>query len=287
MSILPGTHFGRRLAPGRVPGAHPYTSPVPPTAHPAVDGLLDELVDGIRTALGPTLIGLYLGGSLAIDDFEPAVSDVDLLALLASDVDDAAYARLERMHREIAARRPDWDGRIEVRYASTAAIASTRSPAPGEIVSISPGEPFHRRRLQVEWLIEWYLLREKSIALVGPPASTIVAPISRDEFVGNVVAHADSWLAWVHTMRHRKGQAYAILCMCRALYAVRHGDQTSKRRAARWAQRELPEWAPLIADALAWRAARDETGVDHAATVPETVRFVHAVRERIRECRPT
>ena len=37
----------------------------------------------------------------------------------------------------------------------------------------------------------------------------------------------------------------------------------------------------LIGQALEWREARDERGVDHAATFPEVRRFVHAVFDRI------
>jgi hypothetical protein len=57
--------------------------------------------------------------------------------------------------------------------------------------------------------------------------------------------------------------------------------QVSKRKAAEWAARELPEWSELIANALLWRAAwRDDT-VDHAATFPETLRFVQFVVAKI------
>jgi hypothetical protein len=41
------------------------------------------------------------------------------------------------------------------------------------------------------------------------------------------------------------------------------------------------QWAGLIASALLWRAAwRDDT-VDHAATFPETLRFVQFMTARI------
>ena len=79
----------------------------------------------------------------------------------------------------------------------------------------------------------------------------------------------------------RKGQAYAILTMCRALYVHRTGEQASKRQAARWAREELPQWADLIQSALAWREAWREKQVDHAATRAETIRFVNFGREKI------
>ena len=69
--------------------------------------------------------------------------------------------------------------------------------------------------------------------------------------------------------------------MCRACYASKHGEQVSKKQAARWAQQQWPEWAVLIQKALEWREAKDDAAVDHAATFPETERFVHFVIDQI------
>jgi hypothetical protein len=57
--------------------------------------------------------------------------------------------------------------------------------------------------------------------------------------------------------------------MCRALYAFKNGEQVSKKQAALWAQKELPQWSPLITAALSWREAYRDEGVDHASTLPE------------------
>ena len=85
----------------------------------------------------------------------------------------------------------------------------------------------------------------------------------------------------MHHSQERPFQAYAILTMCRALYAVQNGRQASKKQAAEWTQEQLPEWSEFIANALYWRQGWREQGIDHAANFPETVRFVEAVRERI------
>ncbi len=69
--------------------------------------------------------------------------------------------------------------------------------------------------------------------------------------------------------------------MCRALCAERTGEKVSKRRAALWAQEELPQWSGLIQSALAWRDAWGEQQVDDAATRAETIRFVNFVRHQI------
>ena len=38
---------------------------------------------------------------------------------------------------------------------------------------------------------------------------------------------------------------------------------------------EFPEWASLIENALLWREAWRDENVDHDATFPDTLRFIH------------
>jgi predicted nucleotidyltransferase len=56
---------------------------VDPTAHPMVVTIRDAIV-GVA---GSSLLGLSVYGSLATGDFEPDVSDIDLIAVL-TDVPD-------------------------------------------------------------------------------------------------------------------------------------------------------------------------------------------------------
>jgi hypothetical protein len=239
--------------------------------------LVDDLTARIRGVLGEKLVGLYLWGSYAVGDFDPRISDLDLAAALAAEVDEREYAALGAMHDRFAGNYPAWAGRVEVRYAS---VATLNAPAGGgEILSISPGESFNRRRSDGRWLIDWYVLRERGITLHGRPPAELLAPISREQFIGSVRANVESWGDWDDHRQTLKRQAYIILAMCRAMYAVQHGAQLSKPGAGRWAQGELPEWAELIGRAIAWREALEDA--DGAATDAETRRFVDQARRRI------
>ena len=62
----------------------------------------------------------------------------------------------------------------------------------GEIVRISPGEPLNRRRSDERWVVDWYIVRKRGIALFGPPAAQLLAPISRQQFVASVHANVAS-----------------------------------------------------------------------------------------------
>jgi predicted nucleotidyltransferase len=253
-----------------------------PTPHTEVNLLLDELLSRMRAALGASLLGLYLFGSLVAGDFDDDISDIDMLAVTAADITDDEFGVLDQMHSAFVHEHPAWDDRLDIVYISASALRAFGTLA-CYIAIISPGEPFHIIDADPGWLMNWYVVQEQGHSLHGPPPATFIRPISKDEYVEVVRAHARSCSTWVHLAHTRKSQAYAILTMCRALYTHTTGGHVSKKQAAAWAQAELPEWSALIQDALRWRTAWRDAGVDHAATFPETLRFVQFAIRQIAE----
>ena len=69
-----------------------------PTPYAGINQLLELLLSGIQKKLGAKLVGLYLNGSLVIGDFDPYISDIDLVAALSSDIDDGEFGELQKMH---------------------------------------------------------------------------------------------------------------------------------------------------------------------------------------------
>jgi predicted nucleotidyltransferase len=251
-----------------------------PTPYPHINAMLDSLLSEMQHILGDKLVGLYLYGSLVMGDFDNESSDIDLLAATTTDIDDQDFDALHKMHDDFAEKHKNWEGRIEVKYLSVAALRTFKSQT-SKIASISPGEPFHVIEAGKHYAANWYVVQEKGITLFGPSPRTIIDPISQEEFIQTVRDHVEQWREWVQISKDRPSQAYAILTMCRALYTCTHGEQVSKKRAALWTQQYLPQWASLIADALKWRAAWREEPADAEATFPETVRFVHFVIDLI------
>ncbi|MHB0856667.1 MAG: aminoglycoside adenylyltransferase domain-containing protein [Anaerolineae bacterium] len=251
------------------------------TSHPDVDALLNDLLGQLQATLGEQLVGLYLYGSLVTGDFDRGSSDIDLLAALTSDVDAPTFEQLEGVHRNVLARHPFWRERLETAYLSLAALKTFRTQ-PSPIAITSPGEPFHLKEAGREYLMNWWLVREKGRTLYGPSPETLIDPIPTEAFLESVREHAASWGAWIPDARDdRPSQAYAILTLCRALYAMAHAEQVSKKRAALWAQVHYPQWASLIGKALIWRAEWRDKEVDHEATFPDTLAFVAFAREQI------
>jgi predicted nucleotidyltransferase len=109
---------------------------------PVVASLLLSIREAIVTATASSLVGLYLIGSLATDDFDAGVSDIDLIAVLTDSPSELLAQRLSRVHADLASANPEWDDRIEVIYISERGLANCRT-APTTIAVISPGEAFH------------------------------------------------------------------------------------------------------------------------------------------------
>ena len=221
------------------------------TPHADIDRLLESLLSHTRNIFQERLVGFYLYGSLTTGDFDSDSSDIDLLAVTSSQITAPEFDALRAMHREFARDNPEWDDRIDVVYLPVTALRTFRSEK--SPIVISPGESFHVREGEalIDWLQNWYVIRESGLALFGPPPKAIIPPITREEFAEAVRRYAAEVSERVKHEMDRKGQAYTILTMCRALHVLRTGKQASKRQAALWAQQELPEWSRLIQDALA------------------------------------
>ena len=254
---------------------------MPHTPYADVNRLLELLLSRMLDILRERLIGVYLYGSVATGDFDTGVSDVDLLAATSSDLSAREFDALRSMHLEFARDNPEWEDRIEVAYISVAALRAFRSET-GPIAVISPGEPFHMKEAGLDWLANWYCVRENGVALHGPPPHALIAPISREEFAECIRGYAAHWSGRIRDVREPKLQAYAVLTMCRALHLHKTGAQASKRQAALWAQAELPEWSGLIQSALAQREAWREPQIYDAAAHAASVRFVALVNRQIR-----
>ena len=243
--------------------------------------IVDAVAGAIAATTGPALKGLYLCGSLATGDFDERISDIDLLAVLSSEVAPDLAIRLQDMHDGLAKDNPTWRGRIEVVYISALGLANFRA-VPPRIHVISAGEPFHVISAGTDWTITWHPAHNRGIALVGPPATEVVPDTSFEEYATAVRNYMRGFRERIPDDATPGSQAFAVLTICRGLYTCVHGEQVSKLRAAAWAQKAFPEWAGLIGEAITWREHEWEVPqADGRATVPTVRRFIAEMAERV------
>jgi len=247
------------------------------TQYPVINNYLDFTLKKLHEILKDNFVGMYMFGSLVTGDYDEDISDVDLLVVIKNPLSTEEFKRLQLLHHEIIELYKNLDNRIEIAYVHLSALKTFKTQT-SEIAVISPGEPFHRKEAGIDWLINWYLVREQGKVLFGPKPQEIIEPISKEEFLGKVKKQAKEWNSWVvNTKLSRPYQGHAILTMCRALYTCRNGIQTSKKQAAYWAMKELPEYKKLIKSALTWREEHRNKDIDPSLTYNETEKFVKYV----------
>src|SRR5437870_11943178 len=90
--------------------------PLQPTPHADVNEALRELLAQAQTLLGSHFVGMYLSGSLALGDFDPNTSDIDLVIVTDAPLSDDRFAALQEMHARFAAGGSSWAARLEAVY---------------------------------------------------------------------------------------------------------------------------------------------------------------------------
>ncbi len=247
-----------------------------------------EIALQLTDALGDELLGLYAHGSWVNGDFAPLRSDLDMLAVLRAQPDEALLSLVGHTHARLAARHPQWAGRIEVEYVALSTIeafaADPGSPGEHVIARISPGERLHLLPATSHRLLTWASVHSSGRVLCGPAPEALLPPVAAETVTAAVLAHVRDWPTWVHDMRQPGGQSYAVLTVCRALHLVGEGRQVSKRQAADDAIAAVPEWAELIRWARDWWY--DGGSDDEDSRHPETIRFVEDLTTRIFTGRP-
>ncbi len=233
------------------------TNSAGPTAHPAVNAVLAELVREIRAILGPELVGVYLYGSLSLGDFDPASSDVDFLAVTRDTLSSEALAALGALHARLVMSMLPYANKLEGWYFTRPAL---RYPVPDEPQQATIGAdwPFGLQAPGAVWVIERHIVREHGLTVFGPPPRELIDPVTPEALrAATSFLLRDFWalqLDGPDWLRTRDYQAFAILTMCRALHTLHTGRLVSKPVAATWAQQHLtPPWPALIIQALAWR----------------------------------
>ena len=230
---------------------------------------LEQVTSLITRHFGANLRGLYLFGSLPAGDFRPGKSDIDLVAVLDADVQDGAELEaLTELHSGFVADHPDWHERVEVGYISHAVLQTLGETPTGRIAVISPGEPLHIKDVGAEWILDWRSVCTRGETIVGPPPREIGPEITDEAFRRAVELQLEAWTQdvrapWVAYVPAHQG--YIVATICRALYSLSTGDQTSKEEAVAWAAERFPAWSDFVNDALAqYRADLTE---QHMATV--------------------
>ncbi|MGY1808965.1 aminoglycoside adenylyltransferase domain-containing protein [Blastococcus sp. SYSU D00669] len=236
----------------------------------------DEVARRVAEVLGERLIGVWLVGSCALGDFDPARSDIDIQAVAAgpvsSDERQELVARLRTEALPVPAR--------GLEFVLYAAEDLTAPGGPRFSLNLNTGP-----RMDLHVVVDpaddpgfWFTIdldiaRLTALPLLGPPAAEVFPELRRDLVARAVVEGLDWWSA-------RSGTpAQTLLSACRSWAWATDGRWRSKTDSARWAMARLPD--PRGVEA-ALRARRGEEVAPPGRDDVETV--VAAARARL-SCR--
>lgn len=255
---------------------------MPSTPYPELNSVLEELVGGLRAALGDTLVGAYLQGSFAVGDFDEH-SDCDFIVAVRDELTDAQVAALQAVHGSVYDLDVEWAKHLEGSYFPLPVLRDYRRRGTA-LWYLDHGSRSLIQSDHCNTIIVRCVVREHGIPLAGPPASLLVDPIPVGELRDEIRATMRDWgkqiLDGPDVYANRFYQGFIVLNYCRMLHDFVVGRPGSKRAGAEWAKASLdPEWSGLIDRAWGGRpnpAASVRAPAD-ARDFAETLRFVRVI----------
>lgn len=225
-----------------------------------LDESLSLYVKAATHALGDRLIGVWAGGSLALGDFDPVHSDVDLVAVTRDRMSVAERARVEVMHRELAGLDKSWLGRLEVLYLAQVDLRPDSNGLSQRVPAMEKGSfTVVDEDVGAEIWIYLSVLGTAGFALHGPEPRTMTQPVPAAKLRHAAAWVVERWVAgWIREPQQLEPvsfRRFAVLTCCRLLYTFATGGVASKPAAARWARADVAEsWALAIDASLAFDA---------------------------------
>jgi predicted nucleotidyltransferase len=207
-------------------------------------GQLEGLTRDLRATLGDSLVGVYAHGSFALGCFNPALSDLDVLA-----VTTGSPAPRERHDLEpLLGRVP----RLEIHFLTESSLRHWRHPTPYELYFgskqrlVGPGE-------DPDLAAHVTVARHAGVALLGAPATDVLPVVPWADYEESL------WrdLEWC---RAHGSDLYSVLSPARVWASLTERVVHSKASGAAWALARAPqEFRPLLSRALeAYRAGASE-----------------------------
>lgn len=230
------------------------TKILPPPAQEIAAKFMDEIL-----RIKPHFIsGIYLTGSLTLNDFHPDKSDIDFVVLCHTIPDKNTFLQLKHIHKAIGNqyRKPDLNG-VYTTY------KSIHTSHPAGIKSFSFQAGIMRYDSYDMAPVIFTELKQNAITLFGQDADTLPIDMSRDQLNHFLHSNMNSyWKRWIdqHSsysdrklllLGFPKLTEWSVLGTARQLCSLQTGRIVSKSDAGLFCLQQLPEkFHPIITKAI-------------------------------------
>jgi predicted nucleotidyltransferase len=216
--------------------------------------MLRDYLQRVEVGLPGLLEGVYLHGSIALGAFNPRLSDIDFIAVLARCATERDIDALRQVHMEVASTHPEWE--LEgsyLQWTDLGRFEDAIAPCP----YYAEGQLHPRGHYEIN-SVTWWMLKQHGLALRGPDPRSLDFEVDFELLLANMSHNLNSyWASFTRREGRMKwllsdqGVQWAVLGVLRQFYTFRERRITSKSGAGEYALAHLPaRWHRLIREAL-------------------------------------
>ncbi|MBD0368106.1 MAG: DUF4111 domain-containing protein [Flavisolibacter sp.] len=212
---------------------------------PFIDKILNDYVSQLNSIRPDLIEGIYLTGSVPLNDYYPKKSDIDFITVLKDSPGKEILKGIQHIHRniEITHNYPKLNGY----YLTIEGITGNQKSFP----SFFKNRMYFDRPFELDKLTLWEL-KTSSYKVYGIPAADLPVTVELKEVITqlhqNINSYWASWI-WKHSSFHLhhvllilfpRLTEWGILGVARQLYTIETGKIASKLKAGTYCLNNLP-----------------------------------------------
>jgi streptomycin 3"-adenylyltransferase len=219
-----------------------------------MDTVINSFAERSKEILQDNLIGIYLHGSAVMGCYNPAKSDIDLIAVVKDPMEDSVKRTFMDMVIELNEKGPAKG--IEMSIVKQSVCRPFVYPTPFELhfsaahtdwYKNDPDDYISKMKGEDKDLAAHFtIIKHRGKCLYGAPIEDTFADVPAQDYIDSIrndIADAEDEIA--------DNPMYLILNLSRVLAFLKDGLVLSKKEGGEWAQENVPErYHSLIRDAL-------------------------------------
>lgn len=210
-----------------------------------LDLFLMRYVNEVTAVLGEKVYGMYVYGSIALEAFDEAHSDIDIVVVVKHDITKPQAKQLAKLHKRLA-REERYGNRLDGMFITLEQLGRDEACYYTYEGTVKFGK----------WdtnAITWWLLKHKGVTLYGPFAQSLPLEAEWSHVQATLQYNLHSY--WATKTRkpfafwRTEDVVFAVTTMARIYASYVKQEIVSKKEALKWlSQHARTEWQPLFVE---------------------------------------